>query len=279
MSEMFGAKRRDWESGPYLEQKRRVTQLYGEIAALGLESHIAELSMYGYTVVPPEKLAPPEYIARLRDAVLAISYRRSGVTPDVVNGSTHVGEKHPLGQFMRYVFFDDPVFEPMLTNPVLLGLVTYLVGDDAILSVHDAMVKGPAEIALPIHNDNGAKHTSVFPDQPNAATLNLLLTDYEEGSDRSRFCPAVTCFAASRRRQRCVASSRRWCLCMRRRAHLSCGRRIRGTWRYRAAIRDCESLCCITFAAAICRRSRTSAIPLRTRRSEEHTSELQSLRH
>src|SRR5262245_12087063 len=194
MSEMFGAKRRDWESGPYLEQKRRVTQLYGEIAALGLESHIAELSMYGYTVVPPEKLAPPEYIARLRDAVLAISYRRSGVTPDVVNGSTHVGEKHPLGQFMRYVFFDDPVFEPMLTNPVLLGLVTYLVGDDAILSVHDAMVKGSAEIALPIHNDNGAKHTSVFPDQPNAATLNLLLTDYEEGSGPIAFLPGSHVF-------------------------------------------------------------------------------------
>ena len=174
---------------PYLAQKHRVTQLYDELKALGLQEHIADLAVKGYTVVPPEKVAPPEYIAQLRDKVLEVSARRSGVVPDVEHGTTHVAAEHPLGQFMRYVLFEDPIFEPVLTNPVLLGLITYLVGNDALLSLNDAMVKGPGGVALPIHNDNGDKTTAVYADQPQTANINLLLSDYGPGSGSIAFIP------------------------------------------------------------------------------------------
>ncbi|HEX3917309.1 MAG TPA: phytanoyl-CoA dioxygenase family protein [Caulobacteraceae bacterium] len=180
---------RAFESAPYFDQKRRVTQLYPELKRLGLETHIADLVVQGYTVVPPEKVAPPEYIAALRDAVLGVSERRTGVRPDAATGATHQGSLHPLGQFMRYVLFEDPVFEPVLTNPVLLGLITYLVGYDALLSLNDAMVKGPGGAVLPLHTDNGDLMTPVYPDQPQTANINLLLNDYEAGSGTIAFLP------------------------------------------------------------------------------------------
>ena len=178
---------RDFESLPYLDQKRRVTHLYPELKRLGLQSHIADLAVQGYTVVPPNLVAPPGHIAALRDAVLRVSETRTGVKPDLVTGATHQGSQHPLGQFMRYVLFEDPVFEPMLTNPVLLGLITYLVGFDALLSLNDAVVKGPGSVPLKLHTDNGDLATPVYADQPQTANINLLLNDYEPGSGTIAF--------------------------------------------------------------------------------------------
>ena len=183
-----------YESAPYLNQKRRITHLWPELRQLGLETHIAELAVQGYTVVAPEKVAPPQYIAQLREAVLAVSERRTGVKPDTETGSTHLAGAHPLGQFMRYVLFEDPVFEPVLTNPVLLGLITHLVGFDALLSLNDAMVKGPGGATLAIHNDNGDLITPVYADQPQTANINLLLNDYGPGSGAIAFLPGSHLF-------------------------------------------------------------------------------------
>ena len=183
-----------YESAPFLNQRRRITHLWPELRQLGLDTHIAELAVQGYTIVPPEKVAPPQYIGRLRDAVLAVSERRTGVKPDAETGSTHLAGAHPLGQFMRYVLFEDPVFEPVLTNPVLLGLITHLVGFDALLSLNDAMLKGPGGATLAIHNDNGDLITPVYADQPQTANINLLLNDYEAGSGTIAFLPGSHLF-------------------------------------------------------------------------------------
>ena len=183
-----------YESAPFLNQRRRITHLWPELRQLGLDTHIAELAVQGYTIVPPEKVAPPQYIGELRDAVLAVSERRTGVKPDTETGSTHLAGAHPLGQFMRYVLFEDPVFEPVLTNPVLLGLITHLVGFDALLSLNDAMLKGPGGATLAIHNDNGDLITPVYADQPQTANINLLLNDYEAGSGTIAFLPGSHLF-------------------------------------------------------------------------------------
>lgn len=197
-------RRPGYQSAPFLDVRQRTSRLYPELRALGLERYIADLAMQGYTVIPPEKVAPPDHIAALRDAVLRVSERRTGVTPDWDKRTTHRAQDHPLGQFMRYVLWDDPVFEPLLTNPVLLGLVTYLVGFDAILSLYDAMLKGPGGRALPLHNDNGDLTTPVYADQPQSANINLLLSDYDEGSGPIAFLPGSHVF----RRQPTLAEIR-----------------------------------------------------------------------
>lgn len=168
------ARRPGYLSAPFLDVQQRNALLFPELRLLGLEAHIAELTMQGYTIVPPEKVAPPDYIAALREAVLRVSEKRSGVLPDWETGHTHAGQTHPLGQFMRYVLWDNPIFEPVLTHPVLLGLITYLVGFDAILSLYDAMLKGPGGKALPLHNDNGDLATPVYADQPQLMSWTAL---------------------------------------------------------------------------------------------------------
>lgn len=198
------ARRPGYISAPFVDVHQRTTLLFPELRALGLERHIAKLAMQGYTIVPPELVAPPEHIAALRDAVLRVSQRRTGVAPDWDGGTTHEAQAHPLGQFMRYVLWEDPVFEPLLTHPVLLGLITYLVGFDAILSLYDAMLKGPGGRPLPLHNDNGDLTTPVYADQPQSANINLLLSDYEEGSGPIAFLPGSHVF----RRQPTLAELR-----------------------------------------------------------------------
>lgn len=181
-------------SVPFANLRDRVTLLYPALRCLGLERHIADLAMQGYTIVPPEKVAPPAYIDELHAAVVAISERRTGVAPDLATGAIHTAQAHPLGQFMRYVLFEDAVFEPLLTNPVIVGLITYLVGFDAILSLNDAMLKGPGGAPLSLHNDNGDLTTPVYADQPQSANVNLLLSDYDKYSGPIAFLPGSHAF-------------------------------------------------------------------------------------
>lgn len=186
--------RKSFESDPFINQMHRVELLYPELRQLGLERYIADLAMQGYAVLPPELVAPSSYITQLREALVNVSHRRTGVKPDEVAGATHQKQMHPLGQHMRYVLFEDPIFEPVLTNPVLLGLITYLVGYDAILSLYDGMLKGPGGVPLDLHNDNGDKITAVYADQPQTANINLFLSDYTEGAGPIAFLPGSHVF-------------------------------------------------------------------------------------
>ena len=56
-----------------------VDAMLAPIRELGLERYIAELEHYGYTIIPPERVAPPEFVARVREAVLRVAYERTGV--------------------------------------------------------------------------------------------------------------------------------------------------------------------------------------------------------
>ena len=72
-------------------------------------------------------------VTSLKQGVFNTCERRTGVVPDDATGETHAGMNGPLGQHMRFITFEDPVFEPMLTNPVLTEMVRYTIGDDALL--------------------------------------------------------------------------------------------------------------------------------------------------
>ena len=45
---------------------------------LDIEGNLLDLVMYGFTVVPPEKLGPASLTERMRDAILGVYERRSG---------------------------------------------------------------------------------------------------------------------------------------------------------------------------------------------------------
>jgi ectoine hydroxylase-related dioxygenase (phytanoyl-CoA dioxygenase family) len=143
----------------------------------GLVDKVAELEAFGYTVVQPEDFAPEAFIDRVRTATLKVAERRRGAAPDVVEGKSHANLALQSDQFMYFMALEDPVFQELLLNPVSLALITYLLGEDCVLSSMIAIVKGPGSEILKLHTDQG--NTAIpFPAQALTANATVTLSDY-----------------------------------------------------------------------------------------------------
>jgi hypothetical protein len=163
-----------------------IGRVFEEVAALGLESHIAELEAFGLTVIPAEKVAPPGFTERLRDTILELTEQRMGVRLDTEQGRCHADIDATAGQkgetWLWRILFDDPVFEQALMNPTQLVMVTYLLGYSAKLSNSSAIVKGPVtwngpSQPLGLHSDNRGV-PAPFPLYAQVANATWVLTDY-----------------------------------------------------------------------------------------------------
>lgn len=77
---------------------RELGQDFEEFAALELESHIAELDESGLTTIPAEKVASHEFTVRLRDRILELAARRTGVTPATEQSRRHADIEAMAGQ-------------------------------------------------------------------------------------------------------------------------------------------------------------------------------------
>ena len=174
----------EWES------TKGLNELYREIRRLDLERNVAELDNFGYTIVEPEKVAPPEFVARLRDRILDVAERRTGTRPDLETGSTHADYPMPTGEGHYFTLFEDRVFEEALMNPVGLALATYLLGEGCVLSVQAAFLKGPGKMELPIHTDNwGNGIPAPYPPYPQVCNTTWILTDYTKENGALCFVP------------------------------------------------------------------------------------------
>jgi ectoine hydroxylase-related dioxygenase (phytanoyl-CoA dioxygenase family) len=155
---------------------RDLNECYREIRALGLETNLAEIEAFGFTVI--EGAIPPDLTERLRQAIIRTSEERSGVQANLETGETHPGI-----QLQYYLLFRDRAFEEALMNPPVLALMSYLLGKSCLLSSMSSHMKGPGGDPLPLHTDpsgNGAP--APLPPYSLVANCNYALTDYEEGS-------------------------------------------------------------------------------------------------
>ena len=122
-----------------------VDAMLAPIRELGLEPYVAELEQYGYTVIPPERVATPEFVERVRDAVLRVAHERTGVEHALDrSGDAGSYETFPIRSdqyLLYYLLFEDEVFEEWLENPVLAAVVDYMMGGQAQLSSMVSFVK------------------------------------------------------------------------------------------------------------------------------------------
>ena len=151
---------------------RDLNDLYQEIRALGLETKLAELEAFGFTVI--EDALDTQLRESLRDAVVAEAERRLSRKLDVENETVHEGYK-----LIPYLLFKDPVFESALLNPKPLALITYLLGKSCLLSSMTSHFKGPNGGEIPLHSDsaNGMPPTGLSP-VSHVANCNYARTDY-----------------------------------------------------------------------------------------------------
>jgi len=169
----------DWPPIRNMPISQAAEQLWAEIEQHDLARHIAELEVRGFTVVPPEKVAPRGFAERLLERALALVERRTGIrlTPEMTEDSTCEALKAAFGYPMNYVLLEEPLFQEALLNPVSLAFTTYMLGENALLSSATVLVKGPGGVDLPLHADT-FRMPDPLPSVPHIGNITWALTDY-----------------------------------------------------------------------------------------------------
>jgi hypothetical protein len=157
----------DWSATPDLNE------IYRDIRALGLETNLAELEAFGFTVI--EDALSPDLTRRLKDTVIGIAEARVGRKLDLENE-----EQLNDIELIPYLLFKDPVFRESVLNPKPLALITYLLGRHCVLSSLVCHLKGPGGNGLLLHSDSGNGLPEPFSPYSQVANCNYALTDYTE---------------------------------------------------------------------------------------------------
>ena len=91
-----------------------------ELEKYDLVQHALELTAYGVTVVPPEKMGVDEdFVERLKTAILRTCERRNGL--EIGDPETCTMRFSALNQRIWYLLKEDEVFIEAATNPSALG--------------------------------------------------------------------------------------------------------------------------------------------------------------
>ena len=159
------------------------SELYAQLRQLDLVENIAELDVFGFTVVPPEKVGSPTLHEKVRAALIAVIEERFGaLSPD---GTTW----QDTNQIFRLILWENRIFEELVLNPAGLGLVQHLLGHNCILSLFDGWVKGPGTQRTALHPDHWDFNRKTFPPEPMSANFNYLVTDYTVEDGALTFVP------------------------------------------------------------------------------------------
>jgi ectoine hydroxylase-related dioxygenase (phytanoyl-CoA dioxygenase family) len=161
---------------------RDLNPLYQQIRDLGLETCIAELDAYGFTVI--ENALSPELTVQLRDAVLESAQEHFDRPLDVETEEGHRGYR--LAPFLLY---RNPIFEQAVLNEKPLALITYLLGRSCLLSSLTSHVKGPGGPGLLLHSDTANGMPAPFSPYSHVANCNYALTDYTEAGGALAMIP------------------------------------------------------------------------------------------
>jgi hypothetical protein len=159
-----------------------LNEIYRECRALGLESNIAELEAFGFTII--EGALDPGLTKDLRDAILRVAERFTSKTLDVDAEEGHEGMT-----FVPYLIFEDPIFKRAVLNERPLALITYLLGRHCVLSSLGCHLKGPGGSGLLLHSDQSNGMPQPFPPASQTANCNYALTDYTEANGALAMVP------------------------------------------------------------------------------------------
>ena len=158
--------------------------LYRELKQLDLLENIAELDGFGFTIIPPEKVGPPDHHEAVKQAVLRVAAKRKGCSIEELPQFFDQGQ-----ELMRLVLWEERIFERVVLTPAALGLIQWLVGSDCILSLFDARVKGKGALGTGIHADWAQFDMPTMPPEAFGANFNYVLTDYTKADGALSLVP------------------------------------------------------------------------------------------
>ncbi|HVP84881.1 MAG TPA: phytanoyl-CoA dioxygenase family protein [Rhizomicrobium sp.] len=103
-----------------------INENYKQIRELGLESYVAELDTFGFTVVPPEKAAPPGFAQKLHDAVW--QYTKGSDKHVAEMNVVDKAQRSVDGEHLFHTIKRDAVFREATVSPVAYALASYILG-------------------------------------------------------------------------------------------------------------------------------------------------------
>ena len=159
----------DWKATAELNQ------VYRRARELGVETNLAELEAFGFTVVEPEKVAPNDFAKRMLDALLEIAEREDPMTVDL---STREQKDRPVyGRNLFHMVAKHPVFAEAVMNPVALTIGQYLLGQSCRLYSSVAFLKKGQAGVTKIHSDSVGMPPPL-PQTGHVCNISWILTNY-----------------------------------------------------------------------------------------------------
>ena len=156
---------KDWSSA------KDTPALYRELKELELLENLAELEAFGYTVLPPDKVGSVEQHEEAKEVVLRIACERKDCSRDELSSVFSDGQ-----ELLRFVLWDDLLFEKLVLTPTALGLIQWMVGTNCVLSLCNAWVKGKGDARTGIHADWAQFDMPTMAVETYGANFNYLLT-------------------------------------------------------------------------------------------------------
>ena len=145
------------------------------IRANGLQRHVYELEITGYTVI--ENALTAAEIKALIEVLLALAAEDDGQPVDPRGGS----HDDRTQEVMLLLARGGRPFEQLVLHPTALPLITYLLGESCTISSVTGYVKGPSQMALGVHSDT-AYVPDPLPPYAQIANVNYCLTDYTDAN-------------------------------------------------------------------------------------------------
>jgi ectoine hydroxylase-related dioxygenase (phytanoyl-CoA dioxygenase family) len=159
-----------------------LNQVFREARSLGLESNIAELEAYGFTIVEPDKISPTGLHARLLEKLVELCEQADREGAEMTGPRTTAADGArglSYSRFLHLLISRDPVFLEAVMNPVTLTLARYLLGASCRLFTTSAFVKrGPAASTF-LHVDSAGNPPPLYPYSV-VCNISWILTDYTE---------------------------------------------------------------------------------------------------
>lgn len=159
-----------------------MSEVYRQAREFELESNIAELEAFGFTVIEPERTgAPPDFAPRLLEAVERIVRQEDESAVDL---NKHA-DKPAYGRQLFHLLARDPVFVEAAMNPVVRTMGSYMLGVSMRLFSMVAFVKQGSARPTHMHTDSVGVPTPL-PFYGTVCNVSWILSDYTQ--DNGTLC-------------------------------------------------------------------------------------------
>ncbi len=170
----------NWTSSAEINDQVRAAR------ALGIESNLFELDVFGFTIIEPEKTAaPPGFAKRLLEATQELAAKEDAA--DVALNSYAAGNVD--GRHMFHLINKGDIFCEAMMNPVVMAIARYTTGQLGRLHatvgfLKDSSSKKPTKL----HCD-ATGVTAPMPPYPTFMNISWILTDYTEANGTLAIVP------------------------------------------------------------------------------------------